>query len=84
MRHPAYAAITLEVLSIPLAVNAWWTLLFTAATYVPLLWVRLRQEERALVEKFGDAYRAYQREVGAVLPRPSALLHCGSGQRSSS
>ena len=84
VRHPAYAAITLEVLSIPLAVNAWWTLLLTAATYVPLLWVRLRQEERALVEKFGDAYRAYQREVGAVLPRPSALLHCGSGQRSSS
>ena len=37
VRHPAYAAITLEVLSIPLTVNAWWTLLFAAATYVPLL-----------------------------------------------
>ena len=84
VRHPAYAAITLEVLSIPLTVNAWWTLLFAAATYVPLLLVRLRHEEQALVAKFGDAYRAYQREVGALVPKPSALLHGDSRQRSSS
>ena len=83
VRHPAYAAITLEVLSIPPTVNAWWTLLFAAATYVPLLVVRLRHEERALVEKFGDAYRVYQREVGALVPKLSALCPC-CGQRSSS
>lgn len=69
VRHPAYLAITLEVLSIPLTVNAWWTMLFAAATYLPLLVWRLRIEERALVEKFGDVYRAYQREVGALWPR---------------
>ena len=73
VRHPAYLAIVLEVLSIPLTVNAWWTTLFAAATYVPLLLLRLRVEERALVEKFGDAYRSYQREVGALVPRVSAL-----------
>jgi protein-S-isoprenylcysteine O-methyltransferase Ste14 len=78
VRHPAYAAITLEVLSIPLTVNAWWTLLFAAVTYVPLLLVRLRWEERALVEKFGDRYRAYQHDVGALVPKPSALMHSGS------
>lgn len=70
VRHPAYLAIILEVLSIPLTVNAWMTMVFAAVTYVPLLWYRLRVEERALVEKFGNAYRAYQREVGALLPRP--------------
>ena len=69
VRHPAYLAITLEVLSIPLTVNAWWTTVFAAATYVPLLVYRLRVEERALVEKFGDQYRSYQREVGALWPR---------------
>jgi protein-S-isoprenylcysteine O-methyltransferase Ste14 len=69
VRHPAYLAITLEVLSIPLTVNAWWTMVFAAATYVPLLVYRLRVEERALVEKFGDQYRSYQREVGALWPR---------------
>jgi protein-S-isoprenylcysteine O-methyltransferase Ste14 len=30
---------------------------------------RLRVEERALVDKFGDQYRSYQREVGALWPR---------------
>lgn len=69
VRHPAYLAITLEVLSIPLTVNAWWTMAFAAVTYVPLLVCRLRVEEEALVEKFGDGYRAYQREVGALWPR---------------
>jgi protein-S-isoprenylcysteine O-methyltransferase Ste14 len=69
VRHPAYLAIVLEVLSIPLTVNAWWTALFAAATYIPLLLLRLRVEEHALVEKFGDVYRAYQREVGALWPR---------------
>jgi protein-S-isoprenylcysteine O-methyltransferase Ste14 len=69
VRHPAYLAITLEVLSIPLTVNAWWTVAFAALTYVPLLVYRLRVEERALVEKFGDGYRSYQREVGALWPR---------------
>ncbi len=73
VRHPAYLAITLEVLSIPLTVNAWWTMVFAAATYVPLLVWRLRVEEQALVLKFGEPYRAYQREVGALWPR------CGRG-----
>lgn len=73
VRHPAYAAILLEVLSIPLTVNAWWTMLFAATTYVPLLVLRFRFEERALVEKFGDVYRRYQTEVGAIVPRWSSL-----------
>jgi protein-S-isoprenylcysteine O-methyltransferase Ste14 len=70
VRHPAYLAIILEVLSIPMTVNAWATMAFAALTYVPLLLCRMRVEERALAQKFGDAYRAYQREVGALLPRP--------------
>lgn len=69
VRHPAYLAIMLEVLSIPLTVNAWWTTLFAAVSYVPLLMLRLRVEERALVEKFGGDYRRYQAEVGVLLPK---------------
>lgn len=73
VRHPAYLAIVMEVLFIPLTVNAWWAMGFAAATYVPLLLWRLRWEERALVEKFGDVYRQYQRVTGALLPRLSTL-----------
>lgn len=82
VRHPAYAAIMLEVVSIPLVANAWWTVMFAVLTYVPLLLMRLRLEEEALVEKFGDVYRTYQREVGALLPRWSALRRlCGQRRR---
>lgn len=69
VRHPAYAAILLEVISIPIVTNAWWTAVAAAAVYWPLLLYRLRREERALVEKFGEPYRVYQREVGALVPR---------------
>ncbi len=81
VRHPAYAAIALEVLSIPLVVNAWWTLAFAAATYLPLLLWRMQREESALVEKFGDGYRAYQQEVGALIPKWSAWKRIGGGRR---
>ncbi len=69
VRHPIYAAIVLEVLSIPLVAQAWWTLLFALCTHVPLLMFRLSREEKAMVDKFGDTYRQYQREVGALCPR---------------
>jgi isoprenylcysteine carboxyl methyltransferase (ICMT) family protein YpbQ len=73
IRHPAYAAIILEVLSIPMVVNAWWTVLFAAITYLPLLGLRLRLEEKALLEKLGEHYRQYQSEAGALLPKWSTI-----------
>jgi protein-S-isoprenylcysteine O-methyltransferase Ste14 len=72
VRHPNYAAILLEVLSIPLVVNAWITLALAVATFVPMLLYRTHCEEAALVEKFGERYRAYQREVGKLVPKWSA------------
>jgi len=31
--------------------------------------LKIRQEERLLLERFGGAYRAYQQEVPALVPR---------------
>jgi protein-S-isoprenylcysteine O-methyltransferase Ste14 len=73
VRHPIYSAIVLEVLSIPLTVNAWLTLLFAVVTHVPLVLLRMRLEEKALAEKLGDEYRRYQQEVGALLPKASTF-----------
>lgn len=69
LRHPAYTSILVEVVAIPLFANAWWTMLAALLLYWPLLMLRLVLEERALVAKFGESYRAYQREVGALFPR---------------
>jgi len=73
VRHPAYSAIILEVLSIPLTVNSWWMMIFATLTYIPILLLRLKNEEAALVEKFGEQYRQYQKEVGALVPRWAQL-----------
>lgn len=78
VRHPIYAAIVLEIIGIPMAVNAWWTLLIGSLVYLPILAMRLHQEEQAMVQKLGDQYRTYQREVGALLPRWAAFSLRGS------
>jgi protein-S-isoprenylcysteine O-methyltransferase Ste14 len=68
MRHPAYSAIMLEVISIPLVGNAWWVLVVSVGIYIPLLLARWWREEREMVGKFGEVYEQYQREVPAFLP----------------
>lgn len=68
MRHPTYFSMILELLAFALVCNAIYPLLVIALFFVPVLLMRLRIEEGALVEKFGDAYREYQRTTPALLP----------------
>jgi protein-S-isoprenylcysteine O-methyltransferase Ste14 len=75
MRHPAYTAIILEVVAIPLVANAWFTATFAALTYIPLLLLRWSEEEKEMVAKFGAAYTQYRKDVPAFWPR------LGSGPR---
>lgn len=71
VRHPAYASFVLEHLAIPLVGNAWWSFLAAILLYVPMVCWRLKNEEMALAAKFGESYRSYQREVGALIPKAS-------------
>ena len=70
VRHPAYLAMMLEIVAIPLVVNSYYTVIFAIGAFVPALLVRWRYEEQELVRKFGDVYVQYQREVGAFFPNP--------------
>jgi len=83
LRHPIYAAIALEIVSVPMMLNAWWTMLFALAVYWPMLLWRLHWEERAMLEKLGDAYRVYQQEVGALIPKWSAIRTLVNSRQSS-
>jgi protein-S-isoprenylcysteine O-methyltransferase Ste14 len=69
VRHPAYLSFVLEHIAVPMVGNAWWTLAVVLFVYVPLILFRIKQEEVALVAKFGDTYRVYQRQVGALWPK---------------
>jgi len=68
MRHPTYFSMVLELLSFALIFNAWITMIFIPLAYIPVLIMRLRLEEPAMVEKFGDRYRAYQQAVPMLIP----------------
>jgi protein-S-isoprenylcysteine O-methyltransferase Ste14 len=68
VRHPAYAAILLEMISIPLVANAWATIALALAAYWPVLLARWWREEREMIAKFGEQYARYRREVPAFVP----------------
>jgi protein-S-isoprenylcysteine O-methyltransferase Ste14 len=68
VRHPAYLAIMLEVVALPVVGGCWFTLLFAVLAYIPMLLLRWHTEEREMVAKFGEQYQRYQREVPAFLP----------------
>lgn len=68
-RHPIYTGMLLALLGTALARGT-----VAALLGLLLLWlgglIKIHQEERLLLEHFGDAYRAFQREVPALVPRP--------------
>jgi protein-S-isoprenylcysteine O-methyltransferase Ste14 len=68
VRHPAYASMVLEMLALTLLLRAWCTAAIVSAIFLPTLYVRIWIEEKALIEKFGDAYRLYCRQVPAIFP----------------
>lgn len=74
MRHPAYLAIILEVLAVPLVANAYWMLVFSAGVYVTLILLRWNREEQEMIAKFGEQYVHYRREVPAFVPWRSLFL----------
>lgn len=77
VRHPAYLAIMLEVVAIPLVVNSYYTLLLSLGLYLPVLLWRWRCEEREMIGKFGGQYIRYCKEVPAFVPwrRPDRIRH---------
>jgi protein-S-isoprenylcysteine O-methyltransferase Ste14 len=68
VRHPTYFSMILELASIGLILNAYFSFIVAAAIFIPTLLLRLKLEETALVEKFGATYQTYQRETPAILP----------------
>ncbi len=70
VRHPAYLSMLLELLSGGLILNATVMLLIFPLLFFPVLLWRIRMEEEALLDKFGDSYRDYQRRIPALIPSP--------------
>jgi protein-S-isoprenylcysteine O-methyltransferase Ste14 len=70
VRHPAYSSMILEILSIALLLRGWHTTIIVFAAFIPTLLARIRIEERALIEKFGQSYVDFKKATPALVPNP--------------
>ena len=68
IRHPLYTTGSVLLLSIGLMHASWFVLLLAGVAACLIRLVVIPIEERALVEKFGDRYRAYMDGTGGMLP----------------
>ena len=74
VRHPSYSGLLLFFTGLGVALGDW--LSVAVMVVVPALGVlyRIRVEEEALLEAFGQEYRAYMGRVGGLLPLPKRVL----------
>ncbi len=68
VRHPLYAVGILFFSGLSL-IAANWFMATTLALALVLVILRIPREEAMLIERFGDAYRDYQRRTGRFFPR---------------
>jgi protein-S-isoprenylcysteine O-methyltransferase Ste14 len=70
VRHPIYATLLLWGVAQALLLQNWIAgpsgLVFALAFYL----ARVRREEAMMLDRFGDAYRAYMERTGRLWPRP--------------
>jgi protein-S-isoprenylcysteine O-methyltransferase Ste14 len=67
VRHPIYTGILAMALGTALATGSWPLLLILVALLASFL-LKIRAEEKLMIEQFGDAYRSYMREVPRLVP----------------
>ena len=68
IRHPIYLAFLLMQISVLLLTSNWFIGFCGIAIIVSVIAIRIPEEERLLIEQFGDEYREYMKNTGALLP----------------
>lgn len=79
MRNPLYVANILGIVGILLIYNNPWVYLLGGGFFLGTYAALVANEERYLLARFGDSYRAYCQDVPRFLPKLSALRHVGDG-----
>jgi protein-S-isoprenylcysteine O-methyltransferase Ste14 len=69
IRHPMYASQWLWVIAQPLLLQNWIAGFLNLLIFIPFYFLRVRAEEKLMVEQFGEKYRSYMQKVGGVIPR---------------
>ncbi len=75
LRHPHHLFIGIFMTSLGLAIGHIWSFLLIAAPqWLWILGFLFLVEEKELLEKFGEEYAAYRREVPMLIANPACLL----------
>ena len=69
IRHPMYAAIFLIGIGVSLLSANWIVVLSYMLPVICMYLVRVSDEEKMMIEKFGDKYREYMRRTGRLIPK---------------
>lgn len=69
IRHPMYASQWLWVIAQPLLLQNWITGVVNLFIFIPFYVLRVQAEEKMMIEKFGEDYRAYMKRTGGVIPK---------------
>jgi protein-S-isoprenylcysteine O-methyltransferase Ste14 len=67
VRNPIYTGLLIGFTGTAIVIGAFWAfvlILFLAAAFL----MRIREEEKLLLEEFGEEYEKYRREVRALIP----------------
>lgn len=72
MRHPIYLAFLMMQISVLFLTSNWFIGLSGIAIIVAVIAIRIPEEEKMLIEQFGDEYRNYMQNTGSLLPKLGA------------
>jgi protein-S-isoprenylcysteine O-methyltransferase Ste14 len=68
LRHPIYLAAFMIWIGLALAYLSLPALLLLGLYVIPIYSLYIREEEKLMVERYGDAYRDYRERVGGLMP----------------
>lgn len=68
IRHPIYSGMLGMLLATGLAISSWISLLVAVLVFLIGTNIRVRIEERLLLEEFGPRFEEYRKQVAALIP----------------
>jgi protein-S-isoprenylcysteine O-methyltransferase Ste14 len=69
IRHPMYASQWIWVIAQPLLIQNWLAGFLDLFVFIAFYFLRVRAEEKMMLDTFGDEYREYMNKTGAVIPK---------------